>query len=33
MSDGRNRIPSPFTGCRKRKAWKARETYMPLKRR
>ena len=33
MSEGRNQIPSSFTGCRKRKAWKARETYMPLKRR
>ena len=33
MSEGRKRILSPFTGCRKRKAWKTRETYMPLKRR
>ena len=24
---------SPFTGRRKLKAWKTRETYMPLKRR
>ena len=33
MSEGSNRILSPFTGSRKRKAWKAREIYMPLKRR
>ena len=33
MSEGRKRILSPFTGRRKRKAWKTRETYMPLKRR
>ena len=31
MSDGRTRIP--FTGRRKRKAWKTREKYMPVKRR
>ena len=33
MSEGRKRILIPFTGCRKRKGWKTRETYMPLKRR
>ena len=34
MSDGSQRIVSPFTGCKKRKAWnKAREKYMPVKRR
>ena len=34
MSDGRKRILSPFTGCKKRKAWnKTREKYMPVKRR
>ena len=33
MSEGRKRIVSPFTGHRKRKAWKTREAYMPLKRR
>ena len=34
MSDGRKRILSPFTGRKKWKAWnKAREKYMPLKRR
>ena len=33
MSEGRKRIVSPFTGCRKRKAWNTRETYTPLKRR
>ena len=30
MSDGRKRILSPFTGCKKRKAWNnTREEYMP----
>ena len=34
MSDGRKLILSPFTGCKKRKAWnKTREKYMPVKRR
>ena len=34
MSDCRKRIPSPFTVCKKRKAWnKTRENYMPVKRR
>ena len=33
MSDGRTRILSPFTGRWKRKAWKTREKYMPVKRR
>ena len=33
MSEGRKRILSPFTGRRTQKAWKTRETYMPLKRR
>ena len=33
MSDGRTRILSPFTGRRKRKAWRTREKYMPVKRR
>ena len=34
MSDGRKRILSPFSGCKKWKAWnKAREKYMSLKRR
>ena len=33
MSEGRKRIVSPFTGRRKRKAWKIREIYMSLKRR
>ena len=34
MSDGRKRILSPFTGCKKRKAGdKTREKYMPVKRR
>ena len=33
MPEGRKRILSPFTGRRKQKAWKTRETYMPLKRR
>ena len=34
MSEGRKRILSPFTGCKKRKAWnKTREIYMPVKRR
>ena len=33
MSDGRKKT-SPFTGCKKRKAWnKTREKYMPVKRR
>ena len=30
MSDGRKLILSPFTGCKKLKAWNvAREKYMP----
>ena len=34
MYDDRKRILSPFTGCKKRKAWnKTREKYMPVKRR
>ena len=34
MSDGRKLILSPFTGCKKRKAWnKTREKYMPEERR
>ena len=34
MSDGLKRILSSFTECKKWKAWnKAREKYMPLKRR
>ena len=34
MPDGRKGILSPFTGCKKRKAWnKTREKYMPVKRR
>ena len=33
MSDGGKLILSPFTGRRKRKAWKTREKYMPVKRR
>ena len=34
MSDGCKRILSPFTGCKKRKAWnKAREKYMLVNRR
>ena len=33
MSEGCKRILRPFTGRRKRKAWKSRETYMSLKRR
>ena len=34
MSDGGKRILSPFTGCKKRKAWnKPREKCMPVKRR
>ena len=33
MSEGRKGIVSPFTGHRKRKVWKTRETHMPLKRR
>ena len=33
MFEGRKRVLSPFTGRRKRKAWKTRETYMPIKRR
>ena len=33
MSDGRKRILSPFTGCKKRKAWnKTSEKCMPVKR-
>ena len=32
MSDGHKRILSPFTGCKKRKAWnQTREKYMPVK--
>ena len=27
MPDGRKQILSPFTGCRKLKAWKTREKY------
>ena len=34
MPDGRKRILSSFTECKKQKAWnKTREKYMPLKRR
>ena len=34
MHDGRKRILSPFTGCKKRKAWnKTREKHVPVKRR
>ena len=34
MPDGRKRTLSPFTGCKKRKAWnKTREKYMRVKRR
>ena len=34
MSDGRKRILSPFTGCKKRKAWnRTRKKSMPVKRR
>ena len=34
MSDGRKLILSPFTGCKKRKAWnKTREKYITVKRR
>ena len=34
MSDGRKLILSPFTGCKKQKAWnKTREKYMPAERR
>ena len=34
MSDGRKLILSPFTGCKKRKAWnQTTENYMPVKRR
>ena len=34
MSDGRKRILSRFTGCKKSKAWgKTREKYIPVKRR
>ena len=34
MPDGRKRILSTFTGCKKRKAWnKTREKYMSIKRR
>ena len=32
MSEGRKRILSPFTGRRKQKVCKTRETYMLLKR-
>ena len=32
MPHGRKRIFSPFTGCKKRKAWnKTREKYIPVK--
>ena len=32
MSDGHKRILSPFTGCKKQKAWnQTREKYMPVK--
>ena len=32
MSDGRKRIRSPFTWCKKRKAWnKTKEKYMLVK--
>ena len=32
MSDGRKRIRSPFTWCKKRKAWnKTKEKYMLIK--
>ena len=34
MSSGCKQIPSPFTGCKKRKAWNnTREKYMPEERR
>ena len=34
MFNGRKRIPSPFTWCKKRKAWnKTRAKHMPVKRR
>ena len=34
MTDGRKRILSRFTRCKKRKSWnKTREKYMPIKRR
>ena len=34
MSGGRTRILSPFTGCKKRKAWnETREQYIPEERR
>ena len=34
MSDGRKQTLSPFTGCKKWKAWNnTREKYMPVKRR
>ena len=34
MSDARELILSPFTGCKKWKAWsKTREKYMPKERR
>ena len=34
MPDGRKRILSPFTECKKRNAWnKTREKYIPVKRR
>ena len=34
MLDGRKPILSPFTECKKRKAWnKTGEKYMPVKRR
>ena len=33
MSDGRKQVLSPFSGCKKWKAWnKAREKYISLKR-
>ena len=31
MSECRKRVLSPLTGRRKRKAWKTRETHIPLK--
>ena len=33
MSDGRKRALSPFTGCKKRKAWNKTGEKMTLKRR
>ena len=34
MFNGRKRIPSPFTWCKKGKAWnKTRAKHMPVKRR